>query len=72
MAALGLANAWVRKGPPRRRDSRWQAAEAVFAIRYTAEHPFRRQLARRLRQQAVTRWHPPSGRVGFTRVFRLY
>jgi serine/threonine-protein kinase len=33
----------------------WRAAEAVFASRYTPEHPFRRQLARHLRSRVSAR-----------------
>ena len=33
----------------------WRAAEAVFANRYTPQHPFRRHLARHLRPQVAAR-----------------
>ena len=45
-AAQGKLDAAIRE---------WQAAEAVFAARYGADHPFRRHLAARLQPSVASR-----------------
>jgi hypothetical protein len=61
-ARMLRGDAFAAQGDAAAARREWGAAEAVFAARYAAEHPFRRGLATRL--QGPARSAPADGRPG--------
>ena len=54
-ARMLRGDAYAAQGKPDAAIREWQAAEAVFAARYGAYHPFRRHLAARLQPSVASR-----------------
>ncbi|HEY5972384.1 MAG TPA: protein kinase [Pseudoxanthomonas sp.] len=54
-ARMLRGDAYAAQGDQVAAQREWQAAEAIFAPRYAADHPFRRHLAERLQQPVASR-----------------